>query len=87
LRSDPAGAAQSIAEQAAVIDADFVLETLQVSPRYCAALSREYVASTMDFVRALKRLGYMRKELPSEEIFDSSLINEVHPGPDHYHSN
>jgi hypothetical protein len=24
--------------------------------------------------------------LPEEEIFDSSLINEVHPGPDHYHS-
>jgi NitT/TauT family transport system substrate-binding protein len=86
LRSDPAGAARSIAEQAAVIDADFVLETLRVSPKYCAALSREFIESTMDFMRAMLRLGYIRKELPEEEIFDSSLINEVHPGPDHYHS-
>ena len=84
LRSDPAGAAKSIAEQTAVIDPEFVLETLQVSPKYCAALSDDYIASTMDFMRALLRLGYIRKELPKEEIFDSSLINEVHPGPNHY---
>jgi NitT/TauT family transport system substrate-binding protein len=86
LRSDPVGAARDIAGQAAVIDAEFVLETLQVSPKYCAALSNDYIASTMDFMRALLRLGYIRKELTSEEIFDRTLINEVHPGPDHYHS-
>jgi NitT/TauT family transport system substrate-binding protein len=84
LRDDPAGAAQDIAGLTAVIDADFVLETLQVSPKYCAALSNDYIASTMDFMRALLRLGYIRKELPEEAIFDRSLINEVHPGPDHY---
>jgi NitT/TauT family transport system substrate-binding protein len=86
LRSDPTGAAQDIAGLTGVIDAQFVLETLQVSPKYCAALSRGYVTSTMDFMRALLRLGYIRKELPEEKIFDRSLINEVHPGPDHYHS-
>jgi NitT/TauT family transport system substrate-binding protein len=86
LRSDPVGAAKDIAGQAAVIDPEFVLETLQVSPKYCAALSNNYIDSTMDFMRALLRLGYIRKELSSEEIFDRTLINEVHPGPDHYHS-
>jgi NitT/TauT family transport system substrate-binding protein len=86
LRGDPAGAAVDIADQVGIIDADFVLETLRVSPKYCAALSKDYVASTMDFMRALLRLGYIRKELTSGEIFDRSLIDEVHPGPDHYHS-
>jgi NitT/TauT family transport system substrate-binding protein len=84
LRRDPGGAARDIAGQVGIIDAGFVLDAIRVSPKYCAALSKEYVASTMDFMRALLRLGYIRKELPKEEIFDSSLINEVHPGPNHY---
>jgi NitT/TauT family transport system substrate-binding protein len=86
LRNDPVGAAKDIAGQAAVIDPEFVLETLQVSTKYCAALSNDYIASTMDFMRALLRLGYIRKELTSEEIFDRTLIDEVHPEHDHYHS-
>jgi NitT/TauT family transport system substrate-binding protein len=85
LRHDPSGAAQDIARQTAVVDAGFVLETLQVSPKYCAALSKEYVASTMDFMQALLRLGYIRKEILQNDIFDRSLIDEVHPEQDHYH--
>ena len=68
----------------AVVDAGFVLETLRVSPKYCAALSDDYVAATMDFMRALMRLGYVGKELTQDTIFDRSLINEVHPEQDHY---
>jgi NitT/TauT family transport system substrate-binding protein len=86
LRNDPAGAARDIAGHAAVVDADFVLETLQISPKYCAALSNDYIASTMDFMQALLRLGYIQKELSREEIFDRTLIDEVHPGHDHYHT-
>jgi len=86
LRNDPVGAARDIAGHTAIIDADFVLETLQVSPKYCAALSSDYIAATMDFMRALLRLGYIQKEVSREEIFDRTLINEVHPGADHYHS-
>ena len=85
LRNEPLGAARDIAGHLAIIDADFVLETLQVSPKYCAALSNDYIASTMDFMRALLRLGYIQKELSRDEIFDRTLIDEVHPGPDHYH--
>lgn len=84
IREDPSGAAQDIAGQVGIVDADFVLETLRVSPKYCAALSKDYIAATMDFMRALLRMGYIRKELPEQTVFDSSLINEVHPGPDHY---
>lgn len=85
LRNDPEQASRDIARQVGVVDEAFVLETLRVSPRYCAALSNDYVASTMDFMRALLRLGYIRKELLQTEIFDRSLIDETHPGQDHYH--
>jgi len=32
------------------------------------------------------RLGYIRKELAQNEIFDRTLIDEVHPELDHYHA-
>jgi hypothetical protein len=38
----------------------------------------------MDFVRVLKRLGYIGRQLSSDEIFDLSLIRKIHPGKDHY---
>lgn len=84
LRVEPAGAAADIAAFVGVVDTDFVRKTLGLSPRYCAQLPEDYIASTMEFVRALLRMGYMKKELTAEEIFDRTLIDEVHPGPDHY---
>jgi NitT/TauT family transport system substrate-binding protein len=84
LRNDPADAARTIAAHVGVIDREFVLETLRVSPKYCAALTGGYIASTMDFVKALKNLGFIEREPDKNEIFDTSLIEKVHPGKDHY---
>jgi NitT/TauT family transport system substrate-binding protein len=84
LRDGPDKAAQIIADHVKVVDKAFVLDTLRVSPRYCAALTDEYMASTMEFVKVLKRLGYIKGTLSEEEIFDTSLIKSVHPGKDHY---
>ena len=84
LRDDAVSAAEDIASAVGIVDAEFVRETLELSPRYCAQLNEDYLASTMRFVRTLKSLGYIRKELGRDEIFDRSLINEVHPEPDHY---
>jgi NitT/TauT family transport system substrate-binding protein len=84
LRDGPAGAAQAIADYVGIIDQEFVLETLRVSPRYCAQLTKDYISSTLRFVKALKRMGYIRREISSDEIFDTSLIDEVHPSKDHY---
>ena len=84
LRNDPADAARAIADHVGIIDREFVLETLRVSPKYCAALTGGYIASTMDFVKALRKLGYIKRELGKDEIFDTSLIGKVHPGKDHY---
>lgn len=84
LRNEPADAARAIAHQVGIIDREFVLETLRVSPKYCAALTGGYIASTMAFVKALRKLGYIRRELDKDEIFDESLIEAIHPEKDHY---
>jgi len=84
FRADPAGAAGEIAAHVGIIDADFVLETLQLSPRYCAQLTGEYVATTMAFAQTLRRLGYIGRDVTQHEIFDRTLIDAIHPGPDHY---
>ncbi len=84
FRSDPDAAARDIAAHVGIIDQDFILETLQVSPRYCARLTEEYVATTMRFARALRRLGYIVRDVAEQEIFDRTLIDMIHPESDHY---
>lgn len=84
LRNAPAEAARIIAHQMGFIDAEFVLETLRVSPKYCAQLTDEFISSTVEFSAALRRLGYIRREIASQEIFDASIISKIHPGKDHY---
>ena len=85
FRSDPVTAARDIAAHVGIIDEDFILETLQVSPHYCTQLTEAYVAATMTFARALRRLGYIDREVAEQEIFDRTLIESIHPEPDHYH--
>ncbi|MHB8880188.1 MAG: ABC transporter substrate-binding protein [Thermodesulfovibrionales bacterium] len=85
LRERPAEAAGIISGEVGFISADFVLETLEISPRYCAALTEGYISTTMQFAACLKRLGYISREMLQDEIFDTSLISEVHPEKDHYH--
>jgi len=69
-----------------VVDSDFILQTYQVSPRYCAGLPREYIDSTMAFVPVLRNLGYVKNELDESDVFDRTLIEKVHPGEHHYFS-
>jgi NitT/TauT family transport system substrate-binding protein len=84
LRSDPEGAAQAIADYVGIIDREFVLETLRVSPRYCAKLTEGYISATMQFVTAMKKMGFLGREISRGEIFDTTLIDAVHPARDHY---
>lgn len=84
LRNEPAETAKTISDYVGFVDIDFVLETLKISPKYCAQITDEYIASTMEFVKALKRLGYISREISQDEIFDTPLINKIHPSKDHY---
>lgn len=38
----------------------------------------------MEFVNTLKNLGYIKKNLRIDDIFDLTFGQEVHPEPEHY---
>jgi NitT/TauT family transport system substrate-binding protein len=84
LRNRPVEASRIISDYVGIIDKDFVLDTLMVSPKYCACLTDAYIASTMEFVKTLKGLGYINRDISNDEIFDTSLIRKIHPEKDHY---
>jgi NitT/TauT family transport system substrate-binding protein len=84
LRNNPDEAAGIISDSVGVADKDLVFDTLSISPKYCACITDEYISSTMQFVNVLRSLGYIRREIAQEEIFDTSLIRKVHPERAHY---
>ncbi len=84
IRREPRKASQRIASFVSIIDEDFVLDTLRVSPKYCALLTEGYIASTMKFVPILKRLGYIQKDIAEDRIFSRGIIERIHPEKDHY---
>jgi NitT/TauT family transport system substrate-binding protein len=84
IRDRPREAARAIAEFVAVVDEDFVLDTLKVSPKYCAQLTQDYISSTMKFVPVLKKLGYIQRDIGQDRMFSTGLIEKVHPEKDHY---
>jgi len=84
IRRRPDDAARIIADYVGIVDENFVLDTLMLSPKYCAQLTEGYISSTMKFVAVLKKLGYIRSEIAQEKIFSPHLIARIHPGRDHY---
>ncbi len=84
LREKPQVAAELLAKEQKAVNRNFIRDTLAISPKYCASLPAEYVASTMTFVPVLQEMGYLKKTLLPEDIFDRSFIQAIHPGPHHY---
>lgn len=84
LRESPIQAATIIATTFEILTEEYVSAVLEISPKYCISLPEGYVTSTMEFVRALKDLGYLKKELRINDIFDFQFVQEVHPEPEHY---
>jgi NitT/TauT family transport system substrate-binding protein len=84
IRHDPAGCARIVAATTGMVDEEFVRDAYRISPKYCAALPPEYIASTMRFVPVLHALGYIPRQVSEAEIFDRSLIGQIHPGQHHY---
>ncbi|MEE9524836.1 MAG: ABC transporter substrate-binding protein, partial [Thermodesulfovibrionales bacterium] len=84
LREEREDVSRSIARLIGIVDERFVSDTLNISPRYCASLTDGYIDCTLRLKDRMKELGYIKGHILQEEIFDLSLIDEVHPGPDHY---
>lgn len=84
IRTNPGDAARIVSDLTGIVDEDFVKDAFSISPKYCAALSRKFVDSTMAFVPVLHRLKYISRELSEAEIFDYRFIRKVHKEPQHY---
>ena len=86
IRANPGETAKIVSNEVGLVDEDFVKETYKISPKYCAALSDEYIGSSMAFVPVLHKLGYIKKPLRKEDIFYAKFIQKIHPGPHHYNN-
>jgi len=84
LRNSQSLAAEKISKTFEIIDKNYAESVLKISPKYCISLSENYINATMEFVKTLKTLNYIKKELTAENIFDPKFIRKVHPEPDHY---
>jgi NitT/TauT family transport system substrate-binding protein len=84
MKKEPEEAARISSEVVGVVGPEFFVECYKVSPRYCAAISDEYISATMDFVSVLREGEYIKRDVAQEEIFDLSFIEKVHPEPHHY---
>lgn len=84
IRIRPHEAARVISDFVGIVDESFVMDTLRVSPKYCAGITCGYIQAAMEFVKILKKHGYISRDIAKDEIFDTSLIDEIHPLRDHY---
>jgi len=85
LRNSRNKAAEKIASTFSILNKDYAKTILDISPKYCIALSEGgYINSTMGFVNTLYKLGYIKKQISTEDIFNFNIIKEVHPEKDHY---
>ncbi len=84
IRNYPIEASRLVSRLTGIVDEEFVLDAYRISPKYCAALSKEFVASSMAFVPVLHRLKYISKIISEKEIFEYCFIEKVHKGQPHY---
>jgi len=84
IRNSPSQGAEKIGNTFEIITEKYAKLILEISPKYCIALSEGYVSSTMEFVKSLHRLGYIKRELNFDDIFNLKFIKKVHPEKDHY---
>ena len=84
IRNNPAEAAEITAKEIGMIDKQFILNTYNISPRYCAKIPDEYIKSTMDFVPVLRDMEYMNSGLEASDVFELKFIEEVHTENAHY---
>jgi NitT/TauT family transport system substrate-binding protein len=84
LRTTPLLAAKKIVKSFEIVSEDYVKSVLKISPKYCIALSEGFISATMEFTSSLYKLGYIKRNLTLEDIFNFTFVNKVHPEKDHY---
>jgi NitT/TauT family transport system substrate-binding protein len=84
IRTQRETAAEIVLQEIGTVNKEFILNTFNISPRYCASLPEEYIQSTLKFIPVLQDLKYMQNRLNRDEIFETKYIQEIHPEPSHY---
>lgn len=84
LRNSPSLAARKIASSFRIFKKDFAEAVIKISPKYCAAISKGYLNATMEFVKVLFKLGYIKRIFKVKDIFDFRFIKKLHPEKEHY---
>lgn len=84
LRTSQSLAAEKIAKSFEIIDKSYAESVLKISPKYCISLSEEYMNTTMNFVKELHELGYIKKKLKKNEVFTTEFVKKIHPEATHY---
>ncbi|MCK5559448.1 MAG: ABC transporter substrate-binding protein [Thermoplasmata archaeon] len=77
-------AAEKVSKIVKVVDHEFILQSFELSPKYCASLPEKYIDSTLAFIPILKKLKYIDKDLGKSDIFDLRFINKLHQTQPHY---
>jgi len=67
-----------------LLSQDDIQKMLEMSPKYCASLPEEYVESTIRLADAMLELGYLNSSVEAKDVFDTGLVQLVHPFPHHY---
>ncbi len=84
IRTQRETAVEIVFREMGTVSKEFILNTFNISPRYCASLPEQYINSTLKFIPVLQDLKYMQGSLNSKEIFEREYIQEVHPEAAHY---
>ncbi|MFQ6071561.1 MAG: ABC transporter substrate-binding protein [Methanosarcinales archaeon] len=84
IRRKPNKAAKITSNVVKVVDEDFITQAYNISFKYCASLSKEFINSTLKFLQVLYELKYISKILTEKDIFDTRFIKKIHPEPPHY---
>lgn len=86
LRESQNEAAEIIARTFSILknNTPYVKAVLEISPKYCIALSEGYLKSTEGFINTMHRLGYIKEKLTRDKIYNFKFVSEVHPEPEHY---
>lgn len=86
LRRNPDEAAEKIFQIVGPIvnHSEIIKETIMLSPKYCAKITKEYIDCTLEFIDKMFTMGYIKRRILPEEVFNLSLIDEIHPEEAHY---
>ncbi|MBY8984258.1 MAG: ABC transporter substrate-binding protein [Candidatus Lokiarchaeota archaeon] len=86
LRESQEKAAVIIAKTFSILNNNkqYVKSVLEISPKYCIALSEGYLKSTEGFINTMFKLGYIKEKLPNDKIYNFKFVKEVHPEAHHY---